>query len=363
MRNRRMGEDTELDAPERRISKNRRDNMRRALMALLCIALVFATAAMAEMEVITDVPIAEANVAEGNVSGVSGTTGLPTEKPDRVMVSQMDNEPGARPQKGIGSADIVYETETYNGGYTRYTAVFNDTIPEQIEAIRSARMVHIDLFEEYGGAFIHYGAQYAEGSNAEEYLEQVGYGARYDGIKGISGFYRDKSRKAPNNVVCKLKDLYDKTDWTNVVCRSPLKFSETLYTQQGEAVNQFDVTYRDGSYHPSYVYSDGKYLRYYNGKPHKDGTTGAQLAYDNVIVQHAAYSWYDGDGDRPIVALFGRNTCDYFIGGMHFTGYWERSDVNSSTRYYDDAGNEVLFKPGKTFIQILKEGKEITYAG
>ena len=49
VRNRRMGEDTELDAPERRISENRRDNMRRALMALLCIALVFATAAMAEM--------------------------------------------------------------------------------------------------------------------------------------------------------------------------------------------------------------------------------------------------------------------------------------------------------------------------
>ena len=83
--------------------------------------------------------LACAATAEG--ANLSITTGMPTDKPAHVMVVQMDNEPGARPQVGIGSADIVYEVELYNGGYTRYTAVFNDTIPELVEAIRAARIV------------------------------------------------------------------------------------------------------------------------------------------------------------------------------------------------------------------------------
>ena len=49
-------------------------------------------------------------------SAVSITTGLPTTEPARIMVVQMDNEPKARPQKGIASADVVYEIELYNGG-------------------------------------------------------------------------------------------------------------------------------------------------------------------------------------------------------------------------------------------------------
>ena len=44
---------------------------------------------------------------------------------------------------------------------------------------------------------------------------------------------------------------------------------------------------------------------------------------------------------------------------MHFTGYWQRDAVTENTVYYDDAGNEVLFKPGKTYIQVLKDTKEV----
>lgn len=331
--------------------------MKKLFLLALGLMLMLNSFALAEMEVVTDVSVAENQVT------LSMTTGLPIDHENHTIVAQMDNEPGARPQKGVADADIVYETETYNGGYTRYTAVFNDTIPEQIEAIRSARIVHVDLFKEYDGAFVHYGAQYAEGSNAEAYLEQLGYSARYDGIKGISGFYRDSSRKAPNNVVCKLKDLYEKTDWSNHTQRSPLKFSETDYTVQGEPVSAFSIEYRAGSYVPGYTYADGLYYRSYNGKPYKDGTTGEQVTCSNVIVQHVIYEWYDNASDRPKVTTFGSNACDYFIDGMHFTGYWEREDVNHSTVYYDANGNEVIFKPGKTFIQLLKQGKEITIDG
>lgn len=290
--------------------------------------------------------------------GVSITTGRPTTEPAHTMVCQMDNEPGARPQKGIASADVVYEVELYNGGYTRYTAVFNDNIPEQIEAIRSARIVNADIYEEYNGAFVHFGGQKYAGSSVYDYFNTIKIGARYD--MNSSAFYRDSSRKAPNNVVCKLQSLFEKTDWSNITCHSPLKFNTTATTPEGEDAVSFKVPYRD-SYTPSYEWDAnlGRYLRFYNGKPYVDGTTGEQVQCDNVIVQSVEYAWYSGESDRPKVTLTGNGTCEYFIGGKHFSGYWTRDAISSNTTYFDNNDNEVLLNPGVTFIQLLKTEKSV----
>ena len=320
--------------------------MKKIICAVLALLLVTACVAMAE---------------GGNLSI---TTGLPTDKAATTMVVQMDNEPGARPQKGIGSADIVYEVELYNGGYTRYTAVFNDTIPELIEAIRSARIVNADIYSEYNGAFIHFGGQKYEGSSVYDYFGTLKIGARYDGITGLSDFYRDSARKAPNNVICKLSNLYDKTDWSNITCKSPLKFNASTVIPEGEDVTNFKVPYRD-SYSPSYQWdaATGKYLRFYNGNPYIDGNTEEQVTCDNVVVQAVQYAWYGGKSDAPKVGTTGTGKCDYFIGGKHFTGTWKRDSISSNTVYLDDAGNEVLFNPGVTFIQLLKTEKAVEILG
>lgn len=290
--------------------------------------------------------------------GVSLTTGLASDQVYCPMVVQMDNEPGARPQCGIASADVIYETEVYDGGYTRYTCVFNDTIPERIEAVRSARMLHLDIYQDWGGAFVNYGFQNAEGSDAASYAEEV-VTTLYNGHAGAKGFYRDDSRKAPNNVVCKLRELYEKTEAPAE--RSPLTFGDAP-TCQGAAVSAFRVPYSQSrGYYPSYQWDGeaGVYLRFYNGKAHLDGTTGEQVSCANVVVQYVTYSWYNGDGNRPIVQMTGTNRCDYFIGGMHFTGYWTRDSVSDNTVYYDDAGNEVQFARGKTCIQMLRDTKSV----
>ena len=306
--------------------------------------------------------LASAAMAEG--TNVSITTGLPTDKDATTMVVQMDNEPGARPQKGIASADIVYEIELYNGGYTRYTAVFNDTIPDLVEAVRSARIVNADIYTEYNGAFVHFGGQKYAGSSVYENDYIFGAVCNSTSLGGDRDFYRDSSRKAPNNVACKLQNLAAKTDWSKITCKSPLKFNASATTPDGEDVVSFRVPYRD-SYSPSYEWdaATGKYLRYYNGKPYVDGATGEQVTVDNVIVQSVEYAWYSGESDRPKVTTKGTNRCDYVIGGKHFTGYWEREKIKTNTTYYDDNGNEVLFNPGTTFIQLLKTEKSVEILG
>ena len=65
--------------------------MKKTIAWILALMLIFASAALAD---------------DARETKRSITTGLPTDHEDRIMVCQMDNEPGARPQKGIGSADI-----------------------------------------------------------------------------------------------------------------------------------------------------------------------------------------------------------------------------------------------------------------
>jgi len=312
--------------------------------------------------------VASVAVAEG--ADISITTGLPTNEAPHTMVCQMDNEPPARPQVGIGSADIVYEVELYNGGYTRYTAVFNDNIPEKIEAIRSARIVNADIYAEYNGAFIHFGGQKYEGSSVYDYFGTLDIGKRWDGIGYDNGsqksdFYRDRSRRAPNNVICRLENLFNKTDWSGITCKSPLQFSAVaVRPAAGDEVTSFSIPYR-GGYTPSYQWdpSIAKYRRFYNGNPYVDGATNEQVTCDNVIVQSVEYSWYSGESDRPKVTTTGTNKCHYFIGGKHFTGYWQRDSISTNTVYYDDNGNVVLFNPGVTFIQLLKTEKSVEIEG
>ena len=322
--------------------------MKRLLSILLALGILLTACAWAE--------------GEGEVK-YSLTTGLPTDHEYKPMVVQMDNEPGARPQCGISDADVVYETEVYRGGYTRYTVVFNDTIPAKVEAVRSARIHHLNVYLDWGGAFVNFGFQTAEGTDAQAYAKKVAQ-YLYNGlVMAETYFYRDSARKAPNNVICNLPLLYAKmTD--PVPEHSPLSFSDTP-TQKGDRVSVFRIPYnKDNGYYPSYQWDEAqhKYVRYYNRADYVDGFTGQQVTCDNVIVQYVSYTWYAGDGNRPVVGDLGTNRCEYFIGGYHFTGYWVRDSYSGSTVYYDDDGQVVKFARGKTFIQMLRDSERVEIA-
>ena len=290
------------------------------------------------------------------------TTGLPTDKPYKAMAVQFDNSADARPQMNMSKADVIYESEIARGGYTRYTAIFNDEIPNLVEAVRSARIMHVDISLDWSAAFIHFGGQQMKGSSVYDYAKTVNI-KRFDGLSDSNNFYRDNKRVAPYNVVGRLGQMYEATEAPEEeTVHTPLKFSAENPTIKGENVSVFRIPYGPNiGFYPSYEYlaDEGVYRRYYNRQDMLDGADNAHYDVENVIVMYADYSWYDGASDRPIVALTGTNKCEYFIGGKHFEGTWSRSSVNDSTVYYDGEGSEVFLKPGKTFIQIVRTGVEI----
>ena len=321
--------------------------MKKLISMILALVFVFSAAAL----------------AEGEAVNYSLTTGLPTDKTlQKLIAVQFDNTDKARPQVHMIDADVIYEAEMWNGGYTRYTAIFNDTIPELVEAVRSARIMHVDIAIDWGATFVHFGGQQMVGTSIYDYLYNISLlHSRFDGMTDTKHFYRDTARVAPYNVVCRLSQINEDINTELVAARSPMQFSETNYTVKGEDSEVFRINYSVNlGYYPSYEYrpEEGLYYRYYNRNEQFDGT-GAQYTCSNVIVMQADYSWYEGASERPVVAFTGSNKCDYFIGGKHFTGTWVRNDVSSKTTFYDDEGNVVLFKPGKTFVQVIKKADQL----
>jgi len=295
---------------------------------------------------------------------ISRTTGLPVaNRPYKALAVQFDNTADARPQLNMSRADVIYEMEIHNGGYTRYTAIYSDDIPEMVEAVRSARIMHVDVSMDWSASFVHFGKQTGGvETNVETYVAAVGI-ERFDGMKDAKRFYRDSDRVAPYNVVARLNQVYEAATAPDAeTVHTPLSFSADNPTIKGDNVSVFRIPYGEHiGFYPSYEYikEEGVYRRFYNRRNMVDGASGRTYDFANVIVMYADYEWHNGADDQPIVALTGTNKCEYFIGGKHFTGTWMRESVYQSTVYYDDEGKVVQFKPGKTFIQVVKPSVKI----
>ena len=303
--------------------------------------------------------------------GKSPTTGLDWEGEYRPVLVQISNSDGARPHWNMSEADIVYESLLWGPGHTRYSCLFNDNHPEFVGAVRSARLHHCQLRQEWDCPFVFYGGQDLSGTSIYDFFKDnnVPTSMRFDGIKGDYGVLsRTKDRVSPHNAVVNLKKLVEEKWPTNddgapyEPVSHAFKFSDTDYTRGYDSAVKMAFSYAD-DYEPSYVYDvdAGVYNRYYNGQQMFDGYTNKPIVASNVIVQYCETYFYGGISSRPVVELTGSGVCDVFIGGEHIRGSWSRKAVGDRTIFMDLNGEEVTFKPGKTFVQIIASSDTFTY--
>ena len=195
--------------------------MKRVLICILMLALLLPACAFAE---------------SGAAEQLSLTTGLPTDKPYKPLAVLFDNTADARPQKNMSLADVIYEIEISNGGYTRYTAIFNDEIPEEVEAVRDARIVHADVSLDWCATLVHFGGQKTAGSSVYDYFKTIELN-RFDGLADSKRFYRDLERVAPYNVGARLQTIHEAAEAPNAgSLHTPLTFSAENPTIKGDSV-------------------------------------------------------------------------------------------------------------------------------
>lgn len=280
---------------------------------------------------------------------VSPLDGLPVANADQAAVQvvgvMIDNHPDARPQSGLNKARIVYEAPA-EGGITRYFAIFNskDEVAK-VGPVRSARPYFIDWLEEYGGMYMHCGG--SPDGLAKIKADKV---FDFDEMKNGQYFWRDSSRTAPHNLYTSSKmwnQGLDKNISRQNKFSASWKFGDLAQTNlQASSVS---VPYVDG-YEVTWQYNQSDKVYYRSINEASSTSDGADIYTDNVIMQFAKMATIDDYGRREIYTDNG-GEARLLRDGMSFVGSWKK--VSGRTIFYDSSGQEMVLKPGKTWIEVV----------
>ena len=288
--------------------------------------------------------------------GYSPTTGQPWDGEYKPISVVIENHRAARPLSGVASADWVYEIYV-EGKITRLLAIFNDTLPEKVGPIRSARINLLDIQQEWNAAFVHFGA--SEGGNkeitAKPMIPKLEFPFRADGHTNHNAktFWRSEDRKAPHNAyndLTKIAEMFDvKIDPVpRYFCDEPML--------GGTVCNKLTIEYNSSTTYVEYEYDEdtGVYMRFSDRKPFIDKETEEQVTVTNIIMQRVDHTNpILGKYTFEIMDLVGEGKAEYVMGGKYYTGTWKSDSVKDKTYFYLDNGEEITLLPGNTWVQVI----------
>ena len=342
-----------------------------------------------------------------------------TEKyqPVMVQISNSQNGVGIKDDGSLyayapvnGSyADVVYEAcQANGGGQTRMSMVFSDTIPDYVGFLRSTRLTHVRLRQEWNCVFCTSGYSSADvpaewramGVKNPANGTEKDPGIAYVGDVGINKPWKKyvrrlKGTKTPDNEVFELAKIVENiVPADHVPANHTWKFTDEL-PEDGDPAEVIYVAFGnpyDTDSRLEYDESDNAYIRYvkvqnnpdqpyresilqnpedineringklsYNVKLEGRGP-GEMITFSNVIVQGITMHWKGSS--RPDPVLTGTGNADYFMGGRHIAGVWKREDYNSRTIFYGPDGNEIELQRGRTLIILMaynNKGSQVSY--
>lgn len=319
-----------------------------------------------------------------------------TKRPLAVMI---ENSVDSRPQSGLGSADIVYETVA-EGGVTRFMlmlycdAVSQDTL---LAPIRSARTYFVDWASEYnrpiythvGGAncSADSGSSVCKSDTKVQAIEQIQkYGWRLandvDGMSvGLPVFYRDYNRLGKDKQLATEHTMTTSSDrlWTEASKRKwtstdpegeewsaefePWEFQDEA-SQGGESQlisYEFWDGYKQYDVQWNYDPSTNSYLRTMGGTPHVDLLDNKQLAVKNVIVIKTKETGPVDDLKHMLYETIGKGDALLFRDGQVEEVRWSKPSRTDRTIFTDKTGKEVKLTRGKIWISIIDISNEVAY--
>ncbi len=351
--------------------------------------------------------------------GFSGTAVTGVYQPIMVQISNAGGGVNVSAKTGMPLtapinakyADVVYEACQANakagGSLTRFSMVFSDTVPEYVGFVRSTRLTHPRIRQEWDCAFVTSGY-----SNADVPAEWKALGVKSPSSK-------ERTEKDPGLVYVQnypkvwakymfhLKGISDANDHVyrladivnyvipkdHVPANHTFKFTDSL--EGGDSGEIVYVTFGGGTKTDSRLEYDpdkNVYLRYVAIKGQDDAlykeqvlvnpqvkkvntenglldmvvcdnrVFGDAITYTNVIIQGIEMKWKGSERPNPV--LTGTGNADYFMGGKHFKGVWSRKDMNSRTVFYGEDGNEISLLRGRTLIVLMdynQKGRSVKY--
>lgn len=272
----------------------------------------------------------------------------------RPLSVKIENSPASRPQLNLAKADVVYETIT-EGGITRFNAIYHSTVPDEIGPVRSARFSDLWIVPQYDGLFFFSGASSTvNGAVNRADLPNLSEDA------GISRpYYRSTKRSAPHNLILDTEKAYAEASargYATTATLEPLQFERSSAESTPTALKVTIPFSQANTVRWEYDAETGRYLRWNNGKPHKDAATGEQIDADNVVVMWVKYTPRSRDKGGSVtydVELGGQGRVTVIKNGQRFDGTWT-AERTAPPRFKDAKGRPIKLTQGRTWFQVIK---------
>jgi hypothetical protein len=287
----------------------------------------------------------------GAAPDLNPLTGLPANSAAltrRPVLVRVGNDPVARGvQAGLSLADVVYEEIMDGWGVTRYTGIFWSQDPGNVRPVRSARLVSIDLAQQYQGALAHSGASdpirlrlsQAPIVDLDEFFHSPPYTygpgdwrtRLYTSLPRLRQYLRSKGLDQPVSL----------RSWA---------FSEQ--PAAGSPAPAATVRYPNGTVVWRWDSAIGRYRRFIGGVPDIDANTGQQITAANVVLLYALHAATDivedSLGSTAIdIRLHGSGPVKVMRDGVVSDGTWQRVDEFQPTQF------SVPLKPGNVWVELI----------
>jgi hypothetical protein len=284
-------------------------------------------------------------------------TGLPVTDPAaaarQAIVVKIDNHPDARPQSGLGAADLVYEENVEQ--LTRFAAVFQSTIPDPVGPIRSGRTQDVLLLGSLNKPLFAWSGGNAKVTAAIEGSDFFVVRVDANQFAKTAGTYRAKDRAAPHNLYTMGTGLATLSPAGSPPPAQQFQYLAAGATSAGDASTGVQLAMDGVNVKWTYDQASNGYLRFQDGQPHTDRERG-QINATNVIVLTVDYEPSPADGRSPEAQTIGTGAVAVYTGGKVVIGTWTRADRLSTFTLKDSAGNPILLTPGHTWVELARDG-------
>jgi LysM repeat protein len=290
--------------------------------------------------------------------GINPLTGLPVPDPAvlkrRPLMVRLGNDVGARPQRGLNKADMVYE-EIVEWWTTRFTAIYLSETPELLGPIRSVRLINLQLVPQYGGALAHSGGS-----------DPVRWEVSQSTLTDLDQFFNPDPYQHLPNEGWQTRAVFNaqvaraymvKKRLEKAVPLQGFLFSDTI--ESGEPGPNIYIYYPRSTCFTEWHYDDtsGKYLRWIIGSPLLDAIDGKQINADNVIVYFADHQdtdiIEDTNGATSVrIIVNGKGPAMFFRDGKMNKGFWQTDGTRTPFFTLED-GNPYSLKPGNTWVEVV----------
>lgn len=279
----------------------------------------------------------------------------------RVVSVKIENSAASRPQTGLQSADVVYESLA-EGGITRFNALFHSAIPKDIGPVRSARLSDLWIVPQYDALFFFSGAStFVSGRVKKAGIPNLSEDA------GVTyPFYRSRQRNAPHNLMLigdRAREEGIRKGYPATQTLRPFSF-DYRKTESTPTVSQIDIPFAPGN-RVKWTYDPKAraYKRDNNGRAHTDTQTGKQLTAQNVVVMWAAMKY---SGHRDVagnetydIELSGQNRASIFREGQRYDGTWT-ADAENPPVFKSSDGTVIRLSPGNSWFEVIPTNVNIS---